>query len=994
MAEPGLESWERLRTVVADLVEEDPADLADDANLFELGLDSIALMRLVSSLRRDGAEVDFAALSRDPTLRAWYALLTTHGPDSGAAGDAGEPAPVRKASEAAPLALMQHAYWFGRGDTHAFGGVAAHLYTEFDGHGVDPQRLRTAVERLIARHPMLGVRVTEDGEQTVGGPAGWRGLAVQDLREAEPDEIERGLARERETRSHAMLDLAAGEVFATALSLLPGGRTRLHLDVDMVAADAVSYRILLADLARHYDDPGRPAEPAGFGYLDYLAARAAARERSLTRAREHWAARLDTLPGAPELPTLAPGERRPRVTRRSIVLDAGERAALEAAARAYGITPAAAVATAFAETLGAWSATPRFLLNVPLFDREPLHPDVPGLVGDFTSSVLLDVDLSTELPLADRARAVQSRLHADAAHAAYSGLEVLRDLGRRRGEPVLAPVVFTSALRLGELFAPEVRDRFGDPVWIVSQGPQVLLDAQVTEVDGGLLVNWDLRADAFPDGVTDAMFDAFAGLVRRMAHAPAAWREPVGALLPPAQRAVRDRVNDTDEDPAGGAPRGRCLHEGFFAWAERDPAAPAVVTAPGSVSYGALADHALRIAATLVARGVRPGDLVAVRLPKGPGHAAALLGVLAAGAAYVPIGTAQPHARAERIRTLAGARVTVQEKDDGDGAVGVEVARSAPPLAAPVAPPHGVESTAYVIFTSGSTGEPKGVEVPHRAAAATVDDLVGRFALGPDDRTFGVSALDFDLSVFDLFAPLGSGGAVVLPAEEDRLDAAAWAGLVRDRRVTVLNCAPPLLDVLLSSGEPLGDTLRVVLLGGDRVGVDLPARLRAAVPGCRFAGLGGTTETAIHSTICEVTGDVPADWACVPYGTPLRGVAMRVVDARGRDAPDWVTGELWIGGAGVARGYLGDAERTADRFVRHDGRRWYRTGDLARYRPEGTVEFLGRFDDQVSVHGFRVEPGEVEAALLADPAVAAATVVGHGPGLLAAVVAADGTALE
>jgi len=202
---------------------------------------------------------------------------------------------------------------------------------------------------------------------------------------------------------------------------------------------------------------------------------------------------------------------------------------------------------------------------------------------------------------------------------------------------------------------------------------------------------------------------------------------------------------------------------------------------------------------------------------------------------------------------------------------------------------------------------------------------------------------------------------------------------------------PALLDALLRSGAELGTSLRQVLLGGDRVGVDLPGRLRERVPGCGFAGLGGTTETAIHSTICAVE-EVDPSWQSVPYGTPLDNVALRVVDPLGRDAPDWVPGELWIGGDGVAAGYRGDPERTRDRFVEHAGTRWYRTGDRARYRPGGGVEFLGRRDNQVKVNGFRVELGEIEAAALQVPGVhaAVAVVVGTGaPSLALAVVADD-----
>ncbi|WP_433558151.1 amino acid adenylation domain-containing protein [Pseudonocardia xinjiangensis] len=981
-----------LRATLAELTGEDVEDITDDVSLFELGLDSITLMQLANGWRRAGLDVDFARLAEQPTVSAWSALL------SGGAGSAAAPAvapPTAAADPAFDLALMQHAYWVGRTEGQPLGGVAAHLYTEFDspvsdssGPGVDPERLAAALDALLARHDMLRVRVSDDGRQEIGPvdpDAGRRRLTVHDLRGLRTTEVEAALTATRDALSHQQLDIAGGEVLTAALSLLPDGRTRLHLDVDMVAADAVSYRILLAELARLYRDPGAVLPPIGLTYRDYLAARRAQGSAEGERAARHWRERLAELPGAPDLPLAAdhpvPGPA--RVVRRHLLLDETERAALAEGARRHGVTLAAAVATAFAEVLGAWSAQPRFLLNVPLFDRAPLHPDVERLVGDFTSSVLLAVDLSEPIPFADRARAVRARLHADTAHAPHSGVEVLRDLTRARGEQVLAPVVFTSALNLGELFGEIVHETFGEAVWIISQGPQVLLDAQVTELHGGLLVNWDVRVREFAPGVVDAMFAAFADLVRRLGTEPAAWEEPAGGLVPPGQLAVRAAINDAATDP-GWEPSRRLLHEGFFAVAARRPDAPAVVGDHETLTYGELADRAFRTAGWLVGRGVRPGDLVGVTLSKGPDQVVAVLGVLAAGAGYVPVGVEQPQARAERIASVAGFDV-VLDRDT------LAAATTAEPLAAPV--PSDPEQIAYVLFTSGSTGEPKGVEVPHRAAMNTVEDLIDRYALGPADRTLAISALDFDLSVFDIAAPLSVGGAVVTVGEDGRREAHAWARLIREHRVTVLNCVPPLLDMLLRSGERLGDSMRVVLLGGDRVGVDLPGRLREQVPGCRFVGLGGTTETAIHSTVCEVVDAVvPPDWQSVPYGRPLRGVRMRVVDGQGRDVPDWVPGELWIGGAGVAHGYRGDPVRTADRFLTRDDGRWYRTGDLARYRPDGTVEFLGRRDDQVKIRGFRIELGEVEAALVAAGAAAAVAVVVDGSlaaGVLPAV--ADGT---
>ncbi|WP_051798567.1 phosphopantetheine-binding protein [Catenuloplanes japonicus] len=522
-----------LRATLAALLDEPAETLADDANLFELGLDSLDLMTVVSAWRRDGVEVTFDRLAAAPTIAAWSALLAA----------APATATVRTAapeeSGPFPLGLMQHAYWIGRADDQDLGGVAAHLYTEFDGAGVDPDRLRDAFLALAARHDMLRVRLTDNGAQIVGDEPGWRGLTVHDLRHLGAADVARSLDAIRDTMSHERLDIEGGVVFAAALSLLPGGATRLHLDVDMVAADAVSYRMLLAELARHYLDPGFAPPPTAYTYRDYRRDRPAAREGAARQAAAWWRERLPELPAAPRLPLRPAHETAglaPAVARRHLTLSPDEYAALTAAARARGLTPAMVAAAAYAEVIGAWSTEPRFLLNVPLFDRLPLHPQVGDVVGDFSSSVMLAVDHTEPAPFTDRARRLQSRMHADAGYADHSGLEVLRDLTRRHGTPVLAPVVFTSAIGLGDLFGARVRRTFGDPVWIISQGPQVLLDAQVTELAGGVLVNWDSREERFADGVLDAMFDMFARLLRDLAADGPAWDLPV--TLPPAHVAL------------------------------------------------------------------------------------------------------------------------------------------------------------------------------------------------------------------------------------------------------------------------------------------------------------------------------------------------------------------------------------------------------------------------------------------------------------------------
>lgn len=972
-----------------------PESLDVDGDLITQGLDSLRMMRLAGQWRKRGYDIDFARMSGEPTIRAWTALLR---------GDAAEdsdvdvkPAPAERIGVPAtdlgaafPLAPMQHAYWIGRSDSHAYGAVAAHLYIEFDGGDLEPERFRDAVTTLLLRHPMLRIRVLPDGTQLVGAPHP-EAIAIHDLREESPESTADILARRREQGTHRALPIEDGAVIRVELSLLPGGGSRVHLDVDMIAADAMSYRVLVDDLARIYRGEQLPRLGVHFPALSAARTARTADEADIA----WWRERIADLPGPPELPVREAGARAdvpPATVRLHHAVDAADRKRLEEYAHKRGVTPAAAVAAVFAEAVGAYAAGPRFLLTVPLFDRDPVHPDVEKVVGDFTSSLIVDVDLREELTLAARANAMRVAMHEAAAHGSFGGLDVLRELSRQRGEPVVSPVVFTSALGLGELFSPAVTEVLGEPSWIVSQGPQVLLDAQVTEVAGGLLLNWDVRASDLDIGIAREMFAYYVRLLDLLMADD--WDRPAPDPVSDEMRAQRLSV----ERPLPGTEFfDGTLHGHFLACAEQRADAPAIISDARTWSHAELAQEARRVAGALLAAGVRTGDTVIVDLPKGGEQVVAALGVLTAGAAYVPMAPGQPQARRERIAAVATPAAVVTDRPQrwADAAAVVlepTAARTAAP-AEPVA--VSADALAYVLFTSGSTGLPKGVQVPHRAAVATLTDLVRRYELGANDRSLQVSSLEFDLSVFDIFGLLAVGGAVVVPTDDADTKVDTWARLLRDARVTVLNCVPSILGMLLDVA-PLPPALRVIIMGGDKVDVSLLHRVGAQLPGCRVAGLGGTTETAIHSTVCEAP-DVPAGAAFVPYGVPLDGVRCRVVDAVGRDRPDRIPGELWIGGAGVADGYRGDPERTADRFVTVDGVRWYRTGDMVRYLPGGFLDFLGRADHMVKIRGYRVELGEVEAGLLGLDAVTGAVAWSDGRDLRAAVTAtgrATGTFLR
>lgn len=991
-------------------------NIGPEDDLITHGLDSIRMMTIAGRWRSQGLDIGFADLVAAPTLGHWAKLMeeaqaANQAHDNNQAQAEIVP-PEEDDDEPFPLAPMQHAYWIGgldgydTGDGPTLGGVSTHLYVELDGPAQDPTLIDAAVVALVRRHPMLRANPTGDGLQQVL-PAVPDGIVKhQDLREVAAGTRDQVLARTRETGTHQRLSQDLGRMIDVVYTLLPGNRARLHLDVDMIAADAMSYRIIVDELAGYLD--GEQREPLRYRYKDYLANPTVANPPHRERDKLWWWEKVADMPGAPELPLVDPATvaRARAATRRNFFIGPDQREALYAHARTAGVTPAMALAAAFAEAIGAFATSPKFLLNLPLFSREQVDKEVNDLVGDFSSSILIDVDLSAPGSVHDRVKDISARFAANVAHQSYGALDVLRDIGRARATTMLAPVVYTSAVNLGELFSARARARFGDPVWIISQGPQVLLDAQVTELDGGLLLNWDLREEAFRPGIIDAMFAAYTQNIGALVAGEHAWSQP----FPPAADKAEVQARKARETtlPVSGAK----LHDGLFSHAETTPDALAMVSidaddsggiATRSWTYRELADAALATAATLIDAAVQPGDCVIVSMPKGCDQIVAVVGALAAGATYVPVNPDHPLARRRTIAAESGARAIIGTAASAAAFadeqfprfIDIDAARShRAPLAAPV--DGSAEDIAYLLFTSGSTGKPKGVEIPHRAAMNTLDGLNAIMGTGPEDSMFALSALEFDLSVQDMFSMLAAGGTVVVPDATVRENPDQWAHAIERCGITHLCVAPSLLDMLLAtdSSFDLG-SLRTVMSGGDWVPVDLPARLNQRAPECRFFGLGGTTETSVHSTICEAT-DINPEWKVVPYGVPLPNMHCRIVDAAGRDRPTGVIGQLLIGGPGVGRGYRGLSDERARRFFEEDGIRWFATGDLARYLPDGTIEFLGRMDHQVQLRGYRVELGEVEACLRQHPLVhrAVAHVINDpGAHLVAAVgLVEDGSA--
>ncbi|MEM1290630.1 MAG: amino acid adenylation domain-containing protein [Cyanobacteria bacterium P01_H01_bin.162] len=996
-------------------------------NFFELGGHSLLGMRMIAQAEQAlGCPVPLKWLFQAPTIAGLAARIE----QADASTLPRLLAPTLPALEIDPesryepfpLTDIQQAYWLGRSQAFELGNIATHGYREIETVGLSVAQVEKALRSLIQRHDMLRVVITPDGEQRVLPEVPAYTIRVTDLQSVASDAQHQELAAMRDRLSHQIHDVEQWPLFTVEAAQLDAGRVRFFVGFDVLIGDAWSFQLLGWELAQTLQ--GQALPPLDLTFRDYvLTAQAMQQSPSGQTAWAYWQNRLPELPPAPDLPLVGAPSRleQPRFERRSGQLAPTAWARFQQRASQAGLTPSGALLAAFSEVLALWSRHPRFTLNLTLFNRLPLHPDVNRLVGDFTSSLLLAVDNLGSDSFVVRARRLQAQLWEDLQHRTVSGVQVLRELAhtQQRSGAALMPVVFTSTLNQTR---PDTGNRpwQAEVVYGLSQTSQVYLDHQVSEIEGALVFNWDAIADLFPPGLLDEMFHAYAQFLQQLADTYDAWEVPP-QLSPTAHVAA---LNASAAQLFSGTEP--LLHQLFLEQAQRQPDQPAVITEDGTLTYGQLQQRVLQLAHHLRQQGVQANQLVAVSMDKGCESVVAVLGILTAGAAYVPI---DPHLPQERrwhlIQEIQATLLLTQphlaDVDWPNSLTLISIAPHSPtsplPHSLSLLPPVRQSSTdlAYVIYTSGSTGLPKGVMIDHRGAVNTILDINQRFEVGPSDRILALSALNFDLSVYDIFGTLAAGATIVMPAPEGDRDPAHWVELLHTHRITLWNSVPALMSLLITELEQhskQASSLRQVLLSGDWLPLTLPDQIRRQCPRTQVISLGGATEASIWSIFHPIQS-IDSTWNSIPYGRPLANQQWYVLNDNQQPCPVWVPGQLYIGGPGLAKGYWQQPEKTAAAFVpnpllgkgignreqgtgnREQGEpsqnaatqlpslplTLYKTGDLGRYRPDGTIEFLGREDFQIKLNGYRVELGEIEAALSQHPAIreAVVTAVGAAP---------------
>jgi amino acid adenylation domain-containing protein len=959
-------------------------------DFFALGGHSLLAVQVISRIRQVlNARVELGVVFERPVLKELAEALA-------AAARADLP-PIERADRGAPLPLSyaQQRLWFLEqlGDL----GGTYHIPMRLRLLGaLDRAALARALDRLVERHETLRtVFPVRNGEpeQRIGPESTPFALVEQDLAGAgAPDALERVMAAE----AAAPFDLARGPLIRGRLLRLADDDHVLLLTMHHVVADGWSMGVLADELGRLYAAfregradplPGLPVQ-----YADYAAwQRRWVEDEVLEAQAAYWTRALSGAPALLELPADHPRPQRQdhAGARLGLQLDETLTAGLQALGRRHGTTLFMTLLAGWAAVLARLSGQDEVVIGTPTANRG--RREIEGLIGFFVNTLALRVDLAGQATVAGllgqvKRRALEAQQNQDIPfEQVVDRVQPVRSMAHT---PLFQVMFAWQGAMRGDLELPGLR--LGD-----------LPGASRTPAKFDLLLSLRESGGRVAGGVTyaaslfeRATVERHLGYLRRVLEQMAAGDDrPLDRLelLPAAERRLLVEEWNRTEAPY---PRERCMHELFQAQAERSPDAVAVVLGDEALSYAELNRRANRLAHRLRALGVGPDARVALCVERSLEMVVGVLGALKAGGAYVPLDPAYP---AERLRymladsaprvVLTQAALAAGEAGLFDGVDAEVLALDAPdgrerPDTDPARGETGPDHLAYVIYTSGSTGTPKGVMVPHRAV---VNRLAwGRTAWGTraDEVVFQATSLSFDVSIWELFRPLCAGGRVVLARLRREDDSRQLPAPLRQHAVTRAHFVPSLLQHFVEMEGADGCTaLEQVVCAGEPLPAALVARVRELLPGAAVHNLYGPSEAA--SSVAAVGCAADAESSRVPIGRPTGNVRVYLLDRAGQPVPLGAAGELFIGGAGLARGYLDRPGLTAERFVpdplgAEPGARLYRSGDLARWRPDGTIEFLGRNDLQVKIRGFRVELGEIEARLREHPAVAEAVVDARG----------------
>ena len=987
----------KVRSIWAEVLDVDP-DLGADETFNELGGHSIMSLVMLKKIKEEfGVNISFIDFQKKNSFGDLLAMIRA------------EVEPAETCSFASdrehrfddfPLTGMQQAYYFGRMDNMHLGTTPTHLYIEVDIKDFDKAKFVRVLNRITEAHDALRLRVSDEGTQRIVPQQIITEdmITFADASQLDEEGKQRTIVAARKAINSIDIDYTDSPLARVTVVLTGDGSARVGLYLDGFVADGWSQDILLRDFDALWKDETQQLAEEKYLFRDYVNfVNSLKTGEAYEKARDFWMERLPELPGVPELPLKKAADDicDPSIKNLDRYMGMDEWNAFEKKCKVHGITTSNAMMTVFGRVLARWSRQNRFVINIPMIKRFFEQADFEDTFGICTDFIIFDMKYDRTLGFGQEAHRNQEHMEQLIGNSLFSGMDVIREMSKQRGTLGNAtPVVFTSLVDV-----PEHSYEYVKKVFFQTHTSQVWIDAIVLKSGGRIQFSWDYVADLFEDHTVNAMIDTLVSEIRRLALHDDAWDntaiEPVSAF-PVDLDSAAGPVTEVEYRPLA-----EMLLDSFAAHGEN----VAVISCGREYTYNELLGRSYEIAAKLQEFGLRQGGRAVILMDKCFDQVASVIGTVLCGAAYVPLDTQNTSSRiaycfeqTEAAAILTDRQMLATYPEIKDTCIVVDTGEMTPGEVPGkngfVRPEYSLDDLYGIIYTSGSTGMPKGVML-HQAGLINCMAFTRKLLhLTETDRMISLTNLCHDMSIYDIFGILAEGAAVVLPDKDKTKDPDNWLKIIRDHKVTLWNSVPAITEMMLTAADYSGDaditSLRVILMGGEKLKKSIPTRLRKLNPEIVIYNVGGPTEATIWS-IYHKYQEEDQKRDRIPQGRGVDNVKYFVMNDDLQLCPCDVQGLMYTEGINVSRGYLKEEEKTKQVFITnpYTGNLMYNTGDLGKYLPNGEIDILGRNDDQIKINGKRIELGEIETCCMrVDKVSSAVAVYSEEAGMIALFYAA------
>lgn len=856
-----------------------------------------------------------------------------------------------------PLTPIQESYYMG-----ALQGKPCQIYTEIDVKEIEVEVLKKAIKKVANRHLMLRAKIVDNGLQMV------RENSEYDIHiryHEDSDTIRESCIEKLRSNSDLYWNIQ--------LSKVDVDTTRLHIIIDMIFIDAMSAMHLCREVADEYNSMlGEKTidfyDKSKLNFVDYC--ESITQKEVSKETLSFWKSNLSKLPNSPNLPKTADvSSDKMLFDRETFTLKTEYWEIFKKIAMNANITPNSLIIAIFADVLKLYSENEDITLAITKSNRPVDNNwDFTGVVGNFTDVTLCPIIDRYGQDVVYKAKEINEFLGEVMEYDDISGIDVIKMLkDYYKDQHINFPVVFTSFLGIFESNI-KLNGKEFTLNYQRTQTPQISLDCQIYENNKGLVVNYDFDDKIYSSELIRNIMSEMKNIMIKLAL-----KQSAKAKIPMKSVELIDQINDTSYDFENI--KSNLLHKFIEDNEKKYHSKTALIDQEYSLSYGEVLKLSRMLAGKLQQKGIEKGTHVPIVLKKGWEQVISALAVLMAGGIFVPLNHKDPEKRlSETIKSLNGKLVISNETSidmtsvlrDNEEFEFLDITYDEiNSLEQDVYNPVKVrdDQLAYIIFTSGSTGKPKGVEISHSSALNTCLDINKKFSISDSTIAFGISAFNFDLSIWDIFGVLGAGGTLVICRDDKVKDPDYWWDQIQRHNINVWNTVPTTFEMLLTAySEDKRNYLELALLSGDAIRFSLIEKAQEVFPELQIVGLGGATEASIWSNyhVYSPTSKKLGS-KLLPYGKPLANQQIYVLDKYLKYRPQNVVGDIYIGGKGLAKGYFNNEKLTQNSFIHSDiFGRLYKTGDLGRYLVNGEIEILGRSDMQIKIGGHRIELGEIE----------------------------------